>query len=212
MVSIFKPVLGAALLISVVAGASACSKKTEQPPQSVSSAQAEVKAVTNAKVINAAAIPSDIRPVLEAREALYDRALADDDFNTFIDVSLSPTFINHLAKIDGVSSKKLKSQVATMMKTVMGSLEEFDYSFDYDKATYFQRADGTQYIMIPTIVNMKMQGQKFRSIEDTFAIFENGEWYFMRVNENAQIIAFKMAYPHLADIEFTMAKLDIVAQ
>lgn len=182
----------------------ACSDKIDPKPTVVPQSFSDADVLTNS------AVPMDVLKVLKERAALYRTAVEANDVTSVVNISLSPTFINYLANMDGVDPSVLRAQVVEMMGGVMSMLESFSYDFDWDKAQYSRLKDGTQYVVLPTVVNMQIDGKKIQSREETFALLEDGQWYFMRVNEAEQIEAFKAAYPHLADINFSIAKMEVV--
>ncbi|MEM6763009.1 MAG: hypothetical protein AAF615_09030 [Pseudomonadota bacterium] len=158
-----------------------------------------------------AQLSADQAMALAARVDAFDRAVRTSDYMAMVD-AMPPRILGALAEATGTSPSVWKQSAAAMMRAAFDEATVLEFSIRLDGARYGALPDGTPYALIPTTTQIVMNAVgRIESNAATLAIFDNGRWYLMRLNDAAQSAQLRQAYPGFADValpESTMEFLD----
>lgn len=148
---------------------------------------------------------------LAARVEAFDRAVRQSDYLSMVD-AMPPRILGALAESTGTSTSMWKQSAAAMMRAAFEEATVLEFAMRLERAQTGILADGMPYALIPTTTQIVMNAVgRIESEAATLAIFENGRWYLMRLNDAAQSAQLRQAYPAFADValpEATMEFLD----
>ena len=140
----------------------------------------------------------------------FVNAMDAKNYNEVVSLSIPPNVLEYLAGMGGVELSLIKPQVSKMMRTAMESIDTFDYQFLKDDTEFYTLSDGSQYALIPSVVNMSAMGQTLRSYEDTFAMYDDNRWYLVRVSDANQVRIMRAVYPQYSVVKFKPGRLEQV--
>ncbi len=140
---------------------------------------------------------------LAARVAAYHVAMRAADFDAIIGV-VPPKLVNHLAAMAGVSTSTLVGLLVDEMKDLFASVTIESYAMDLAAAEHRELADGEPYVFIPTTTKLNAgEGVGRLSMESrTLGLLDGGDWYLLRVADEATARALRQVYPAFGGVEF----------
>jgi hypothetical protein len=163
-----------------------------------------------------AAGAAEPRPLTEAERAtltkavdLYERAFASDGFDHILSV-LPPPFLPAMATMAGVEVDTLRQSLVAEMAGILDEVQVVDFGMDLDDATTGTLAGGQPYAVIPTWVRMKLDGLQYLGASPTLAILDGDDWYFVRIEGEAERSFAAAIYPDIAAIDFPPPSLSRV--
>lgn len=154
------------------------------------------------------ALPAVARPLSDPEQAgltraieAYKRATMGGDAARIV-ATIPPRILNVFAGASGVEADKVQQTLIEQTKTVMKDTKITDFVVapgPYE-ATDATLADGTAvvWVIVPAQFVTEANSQKLRNHQPLFAVLENEDWYFSRVDgpQQQQIVA--LAYPFIA--------------
>jgi hypothetical protein len=158
------------------------------------------------------------RVALKTAVSEFTAAMREGDFARQISGSLTPRFIELLAKKGGITAEALREQmIATLEKTMqIAKIESF--AIDLDRAEFAALPSGEPYALIPTTTKIVIKppnafpkDKTHAMIENgkTLALIENGKWYLMRVSGPPKAL-FREAYPEFAQAGLPEGTVEIL--
>lgn len=158
----------------------------------------------------AAELTPDQQAGLDARIASFDAAMRESDMAGILGV-IPPAVLTQIATNYGVTSEDLVTSAQQQIDEALKSISIVSFGMDSSGAEAVEIGDGSIYVMIPTETVMDLgQAGKMRSASETLALFDDGTWYLMAVDDPAQIAVLRQVYPAFADVEFTAATMEVV--
>jgi hypothetical protein len=140
----------------------------------------------------------------------FDEAMGGGDFERIV-ATIPPKVLQSMADKFKLPIDQLRTSVIEQSKEALKTVTIVSYAMDLDHAEYKETADGTPYVLVPTETVMEVGKDKLRATAQTLAIFDEGQWYLVRVSEKAQVDIFKAVYPSFTDVEFPEGKLEPVS-
>ncbi|HYD27479.1 hypothetical protein [Brevundimonas sp.] len=143
------------------------------------------------------------REQIEARIDILEQALSGGDFAASLDVT-PPALRAALARRFGITEAEMRTLMAEALAPMMADLTFVSYATDVPAAEIRTTpAGGRVYLLIPTTTVMDVRDAgRLRVRTDTLAIEEAGDWYLVRVQEEAQVSMLREVYPEFADVQF----------
>lgn len=162
-----------------------------------------------------AALPAAARPLTEAEEkgltkAIngYERATTHADAERIV-ATIPPRIVNIFAGASGIEADKVKETLVGQTRDLMKGTSISDFAvapgpYDAADATL---ADGTAlvWVIVPADFTTQENGKSMRNHQPLFAVLEDGEWYFSRVDGPQQQQMVAMAYPFVAKVKLPAA-------
>ncbi len=149
------------------------------------------------------------RTGLAATLDAFDAAMRGRDFERII-ATIPPRVLQALADKSGVPIEQLKAVAIEQTKQAMTAATIVSFGMDLPNATFAETTDGTPYALIPTETVMQFAGKKMRAAAQTLALLDGGEWYLLRVSDDAQVEILKQVYPAFAGVELPKGTLEPV--
>lgn len=151
--------------------------------------------------VSARDLTRDEALALEATVSAFDRAVRESNYTAMVD-AMPPRILGALAKATDVPVSRWKSSAAAMMRNAFAEATLLEFSMRLDRASSGTLSDGMPYALIPTQTNIVMNGVgRIESEAHTLALFEDGRWYVMRLNDGPQTQQLRDAYPALQNVE-----------
>ena len=143
------------------------------------------------------------REQIEARIDILEQAIAGGDFAASLDVT-PPALRAALAGRFGITEAEMRTLMAEALAPMMADLTFVSYDMDVPGAAiHTTPTGGRTYLLIPTATVMDVRDAgRLRVRTDTLAIEEAGDWYLVRVQEEAQVSILREVYPEFADVQF----------
>jgi hypothetical protein len=112
-----------------------------------------------------------------------------------------------------VDDAQLMAAVSTAMKQAFAKVELVGFKLDAKAATTETLADGTQYMLLPTETRMRLQpGEVIVVKSQTLALFEEGKWYFVRIDDAQQKKILTAVYPSFQSVAFPESQTETVKE
>ena len=121
------------------------------------------------------------------------------------------SLISKKAKLDeAILRDKIKAQMDEVMKQATLHEMSFDTSANEIKDEKLASGDEISYSIIPLSFTMTMQDTKMKMDQPMFALLENEKWYFVRVEQPAQLNMLIEVYPFVKKIELPESRSQII--
>ncbi|MBS0563311.1 MAG: hypothetical protein JSR87_02135 [Proteobacteria bacterium] len=162
-----------------------------------------------------AALPAAARPLSEAEAGglahaidSYVRATTGNDAEGIV-ATIPPRILNIFAGASGIEASKVKETLVGQTRDLMKGARITDFTVSpgpYDAADA-TLADGTAvvWVVVPAEFTTDVKGKKTLNHQPLFAVREDGEWYFSRVDGPQQQQMVGMAYPFVAAVKLPAA-------
>ncbi len=165
-------------------------------------------AISLALPLHARALSDTEQTELMAAVDGYLRATGAGDAEKIV-ATIPPRILNVFSGSSGIEAsqvqKTLTAQTSDLLKTTKFS--EFQASKGPFDAQDTALADGVKvtWVVVPTEFTVETGGKKTRNSQPLLALFEEGKWYFTRIDgpQQQQIVA--MAYPFIAEANLPAA-------
>ena len=149
----------------------------------------------------------DTAPIATAIDT-FETAFTGGDMEGVFAV-MPPAILGFIARQAGVSDAELRAQMASATEAAMASVEIEEFGMDLDAATTGRSPEGRAYALVPTTATMSVPQQgRFRSVNTTLALEDDGEWYLMRIDDPNQIAILRQVYPDMAGVDFPQGTLE----
>ena len=156
-------------------------------------------------------VTADDRARIEARIDTLEHALDGGDLAATLDVT-PPALRAALARRLGVTEAEMRRLMAEAMGPTMAEVTFVSYEMDVPGAAIRTTpVGGRTYLMIPTttVMDVKDAG-RVRVRTGTLALEEAGDWYLIRVQEEAQVTMLREVYPEFAEVAFPEGVTELV--
>lgn len=152
---------------------------------------------------------ADEKAGLTAAVTDFQNAMSVLDFDRILAVT-PPKITQHIAKGAGVSVEELRKMTLEMTKGAMAEVTIEEMAMDMTKATYAATSDGTPYALVPTRTVIKVGDTRMQSVTASLALFDEGAWRLIRVDEQQQIDILRQVYPGFKDIDLPKGEMKIL--
>jgi len=164
----------------------------------------------------APAAPVAARDLTDAEKAdlteavtAFEAAMSEMDFEKILSVT-PPRITAHIADQAGMPIDELRKMTITLMRDAMGQVEIEEMGMDMENATYTATPDGTPYALIPTRTVVKAGDMRVASETASLALYDDGAWRLIRVDEQQQIDILRSVYPSFAEVELPTGETKIL--
>ena len=88
----------------------------------------------------------------------------------------------------------------------MGNVTE-GFTLDFDKADFKHTADGTPYVLLPSVSVVKLRsGDRLEVSAPYLALLDEGKWFLLNVGFGGLMGSVKGLYPSFDEVEFDHAR------
>ena len=144
---------------------------------------------------------------LEATIRAFDRAVRESDYRAMVD-AMPPRILGALASATNTPVARWKASAAAMMRNAFSEATLLEFSMRLDRASSGTLPDGMAYALIPTETKIVMNAVgRIESEAHTLALYDDGRWYVIRLNDPAQIKQLRDAYPALSNVELPQGSM-----
>ncbi len=146
------------------------------------------------------------RAAVTSRVDAFNTAFAAGDMAAVFDF-MPPKILVALSDQSGLSEEDLLAAMEGQIDAAMALATIDSFEMDMDTASYQMTPDGSRgYVLIPTETEMTVQGTgAMKATTDTLAFADEGAWYLVRVDDQAQVQLLTAAYPEFTDVTFEPA-------
>jgi hypothetical protein len=140
-------------------------------------------------------MPAADRAGMEARVTQFQRDFAANNVPAIVDV-VPPKMTDAIAARVGISPAKLRRDTIAQTRTLTKQVKVLSFGMATDQAAFRQTSAGRGYALIPTqSVIRGPDGRKYQSNNTTLAFKDAGQWYLVRIDEDAQRELLLSTYP-----------------
>lgn len=152
------------------------------------------------------------RSAIAARVAEFDTVMKAQRYGDVFNF-MPPRMFAMISGGSGIEPEKFKDMLAAQMAEAMKMVQLVAFKMDVDAAVPALTPDRKRgYMLIPTETIMEIPGgQRLRSTSNTVALYEEGVWYLIRIDNAQQIVMLRKVYPEFTGVEFpsgSMAAID----
>lgn len=140
----------------------------------------------------------------------FNAAMSGNDYEAVSEV-VPPAVLSKIATDAGLTMEQLRQAMLDQMKWTMEQVTLVSFEMDIAKAEHRELADGSPYLVIPTITVIDAgDGSKSRASSPTLVLSDGGSWYLMRIGDDQQLALLRAVYPQYADVEFPASTMEAV--
>jgi hypothetical protein len=144
------------------------------------------------------------KTALDAKVAVLKTALREKRYGALV-TDIPPKMLELIAVKASVPREQLVKMIEEQINKVMAG-QSID-RFEVQPSEIRKLANGTPYALLPTVVEMTINGRKATSRGHVVAIVDNGAWYLARISEQ-QWPLFVDAYPAYQALDIPKEKLE----
>jgi hypothetical protein len=142
----------------------------------------------------------------------FGTAMWANDTKSILKV-MPPKILTFLKEKGKVSDEQLLKAVSDAMAAAMKDVKILEFKIDVAAATTQELADGTSYLLIPTVTKMEIADKrKFIDSNQTLALRDGGVWYLLRASDPQQQQILKAAYPAFEGVELPAGTLEEIKE
>lgn len=145
---------------------------------------------------------------LPARVAALEKLVSEGQWGATVDV-LPPRMLTAFAARFNIPESAVGPAVDATMSEAMEGNRFVEFGMDLAAAGTLTTPGGErQYVLIPTHTVMRVgEVETVRTDNQTLALQENGQWYLVRIDNEAQVALLKSVYPEFGDVDFPTGTL-----
>lgn len=146
-------------------------------------------------------VSPDVASAVQARIDTFNGMVASGDLVGTVEFT-PPTLLSHMATSFGTTPKAMRAQMRDALQATQGTVTFDSFSMDLSAAEQQTTPDGARvYVMIPTESVLSVTGGgKVRSVSQTLALQEEGQWYLISIADANQAAMIQAAYPEFANV------------
>lgn len=146
-------------------------------------------------------VSPDVAAAVQGRIDSFNSMVASGDLVGTIDFT-PPTLLAHMATAYGTTPKAMRGQMKDALQATQGTVTFDSFTMDLSAARQETTPDGSRvYVMIPTQSVLSVTGSgKVRSLSETLALQEDGQWYLISIADANQAAMIQGAYPEFANV------------
>jgi hypothetical protein len=144
------------------------------------------------------------KAALDAKVAVLKTALSDKRYG-ILAADIPPKMLDLIAVKAGIPREQLVKMITAQIDKAMSG-QSIDV-FTVQPGEIRKLANGAPYALLPTIVEMTINGRKATSRGHVVAIVDEGTWYLARISEQ-QWPLFVEAYPAYQALDIPKEKLE----
>ncbi|MGL4310696.1 MAG: hypothetical protein ACRCSU_09430 [Paracoccaceae bacterium] len=143
----------------------------------------------------------DVAAAVQERIDSFNGIMASGDLTGTIDFT-PPTLLTFMATSFGTTPDAMRGQMRDALKATQDQVTFDSFSMSLASAEQATTPDGSRvYVMIPTESVLSVEGSgKVKSVSQTLAIEEEGQWYLISIADANQATMIQGAYPEFADV------------
>ncbi len=147
---------------------------------------------------------------LETTVGEFSAAMARQDYARVVE-TLPPRLLSSMADGAKLDIAKLREAIVEAMKQGLAVVKIAEFQVDLAKAQHKELANGTPYALVPTRTVIDMpDGSRLINSAHSIAIIDDGKWYLLSIEQPAQIVMFRKAYPDFVNVEFPASSTEVV--
>lgn len=142
----------------------------------------------------------------------FQKSFAANDVKGIL-VVMPPKIWAFIRDANKVTDEQLMQGITKALEDTMKTVKILGYRMDVAAATSHQLSDGGYYMLVPTVTEMSItDGEKIVVSSSTLALFEEGKWYLVRINDPQQRAILAQVYPIFAGVTFPEETTETVKQ
>jgi hypothetical protein len=146
-------------------------------------------------------VSPDVASAVQSRIDTFNGLVASGDLVGTIEFT-PPTLLAFMATSFGTTPDAMRGQMRDALAATQGQITFDSFAMDMSGAEQATTPDGARvYVMIPTESVMSVTGSgKVKSVSQTLALEEDGQWYLISIADANQATMIQGAYPEFADV------------
>jgi hypothetical protein len=141
---------------------------------------------------------------LKKRVANYELALVKSDVDGIFDV-IPPKIVEDSKAVLNASDEQIKEYLRSNLKLSEGKAAILEVQFHISKADTQALADGTSYLLLPTVTKTQIQNtgeisRVMMTTTTTLAFVERGNWYLLDISQQPIIATLHKVYPEFRNL------------
>ena len=160
-------------------------------------------------------IPAEARSATDAEKAelakavaVLEQAFAKADYETIVYSTISPKLLAVTVPRDGAVKGDARQEIIKQTAKIMAGVQVEKFSMDVAAAQYRQDTNDQPFALIPTSTVMVIGDHRAISKGHTLALYEEGKWWLIRVEEK-QLALVRKVYPEFAKVDFPRESVEI---
>lgn len=126
---------------------------------------------------------------------------------------MPPKILTFLKEKARMSDEQLVQSISDAMAAAMKDVKILDFKLDVAAATTQELADGTSYLLLPTVAKMELADKRrFVDKNQTLALRDGGAWYLLRASDPQQQQILKAVYPAFEGVELPAGTLEEIKE
>ena len=124
---------------------------------------------------------------------------------------MPPMLLKEVLNQNNVTRVQMEKQLDAVWVQTLASVEINNYSMDGASKPIMTSSSGRHYRVIPTNMNMTLKANNSKVIasSESLGLFENDDWYFVRLDDANMTKAFYKLYPELKAVEIMTPTMTI---
>lgn len=129
--------------------------------------------------------------------------------NNYSDVFavMPPAMLAKMAEPSGMDATAFKALAVEQMKAAMQQVEIKDISYDLDSMATATSSTDRDYAIVSTETVMNAGSMAVKAVGPALAFEDEGKWYVLQIQSEAQAAMLAAVYPDLADIELPASEV-----
>ena len=145
---------------------------------------------------------ADDEAQVQARVAELMAVTESGDISGALDV-VPPRLYRHIARRIGVTEAEVRDYLLRMTGDATAGIVVVDYAIDVEGTRPSLTPDGTRtYLLMPTVLRMRRDGQVLRSESQTLALEDEGRWWLIRIDTQQQVDLVTQIWPEFSGVDF----------
>lgn len=164
-----------------------------------------------ATTVQAREITAADRAEIAGRIAAFSTTVVDHDMAASLDF-LPPGVVRGILAQMGGDIEDLRAAMREIGRMSFEQARLEDFGMDLEAAVVGTTPDGARdYLLVPTHVVIAVTGRpRVRSDSHSLVFKDGDQWYLLRIQEAAHLIALRQAYPEFAGVEFPGARTSVL--
>jgi hypothetical protein len=146
-------------------------------------------------------VSPDVASAVQGRIDMFNGMVASGDLTGTIDFT-PPTLLAFMATSFGTTPDAMRGQMRDALKATQDQVTFDSFTMDLSSAEQSTTPDGERvYVLIPTTSVLSVAGaNKVKSVSQTLALQEDGQWYLISIADANQATMIQGAYPEFAKV------------
>lgn len=156
-------------------------------------------------------VDAEDRAAIRVRIDQLGRAISGGEMARTLDV-VPPRLLEATAARFGATVAQLRQAFTASASQIMGGATIVSYTMDLEGASTHRTPTGDRtYLLIPTETVMDVPGAgRSRTISQTLAIAEEGDWYLIRISDAPQRAILVETYPEFSGVAVPEGRIEAV--